>query len=458
MPETRRLLLATGTTTLLCASSPFSGKRSVALAAAASLFCLRAFERRARYSSDMSTAADRRAYAGPPLFSFGFRPFFLVACAWAAATVPIWVLAYLGYEPFGRALTRDWHVHEMLFGYLAGVMAGFLLTAVPNWTGRLPVMGAPLATLAGLWIAGRAAMLVSPLSFWAAAVDAAFLIVFAGVVWRDVVAGRNWRKLPVCALVTLLALANLGVHLRPLQPDLAAACERLALGVAAAMITLIGGRVTPSFTHNWLMQRRIAAMPAAVSRFDHAVLGITGLAAAAWIVAPDHVAAGAALALAGVGNLARLSRWRGERTFAEPLVWVLHAGYGWLGVALLVLGVSVLAPGVVPRSAGIHALTVGAIGLMTLGMMTRTTLGHTGRPLEAGGGTLAIYLLVSAAAALRIGAVFLPAYQPLLLGLSSVAWSVAFAGFILVYGPMLAGPRADRPTRTLAAISGHSPT
>ncbi len=406
----------------------------------------------------MTTVDDRRAYAGPHLFSFGFRPFFLVACAWAAATVPIWVLAYLGYEPFAGALTRDWHVHEMLFGYLAGVMAGFLLTAVANWTGRSPVMGAPLAGLVGLWIAGRLAMLVSPHSVWAAAVDEVFLAVFAGVVWREVIAGRKWRNLPVCIIVTLLALANLGVHLRPLHPDLAAGCERLALGVAAVLIAMIGGRVTPSFTGNWLMQRRIAAMPAAVSRFDQAVVGVTGFAAAAWIAAPDHVATGAALALAGAGNLVRLSRWRGGKTLAEPLVWILHAGYGWLGLAFLILSASVLAPGIVPRSAGIHALTVGAIGVMTLAMMTRVALGHTGRPHEAGVGTLAIYLLVNAAAALRVAAALLPTQQPLLLGLSSVAWSAAFAGFILIYGPMLAGPRADRPKRTVAAAQDRRPS
>ncbi|MFI4974982.1 MAG: NnrS family protein [Caulobacterales bacterium] len=392
----------------------------------------------------MTTAADRRAYAGPPVFSFGFRPFFLVACAWPAASVPIWVMAYLGYEPFAGALTRDWHVHEMLFGYLGGVMAGFLLTAVPNWTGRMPVMGAPLAGLAGLWVAGRAAMLISPNAAWAAAVDAAFLAVFALVIWREVVAGRNWRNLPVCILVTLLALANLGVHLRPLLPDLAAACERLALGVAAMMISLIGGRVTPSFTRNWLMQRRSAVMPAAGSRFDQLVLALTGLAAAAWIAAPDSRLTGAVLAAAGAANLARLARWRGARTLAEPLVWVLHAGYGWLGLSLATLGVSVLVPAVVPRSAGIHALTVGAIGVMTLAMMTRSTLGHTGRPREAGPYTLAIYLLVNAAAVLRIAASFLPGQQPLMLGLSSLAWSAAFGGFVLVYGPMLLGPRADQ--------------
>lgn len=216
----------------------------------------------------MTSAAARRAYAGPPLMSFGFRPFFLLACAWPTLIVPMWVLAYLGYPPFAGALTRDWHVHEMLFGYLAGVMAGFLLTAVPNWTGRRPILGVPLAVLVGLWVAGRVAMVAAPQAVWAAGVDAAFLVMFAAVIWREVLAGRNWRNLPVCGLISLLALANIGVHLRPLHPDLAAAAERLALGVAAMMIALIGGRVTPSFTRNWLAARKAAALPAAESPFD----------------------------------------------------------------------------------------------------------------------------------------------------------------------------------------------
>jgi uncharacterized protein involved in response to NO len=387
----------------------------------------------------MTTAAERRAYSGSALFSFGFRPFFLLACAWPALSVPVWVLAWLGYPPFAGVLTRDWHVHEMLFGYLAGVMAGFLLTAVPNWTGRLPVMGAPLMGLVGLWIAGRAAMALAPLSAWAAAVDAAFLLVFAAVVWREVLAGRNWRNLPVCGLVTLLALANIGVHLRPLSPDLAAGAERLALGVAGMMIALIGGRVTPSFTRNWLMQRKATQLPAQSSRFDQGVLGITGIALACWVVLPTQSLTGAALVVAGVANLLRLARWRGTRTLAEPLVWILHAGYGWLGLALPVMGGAALWPSLVPTSAGVHALTVGAIGVMTLAMMTRAILGHTGRPRRAGAGTLAIYLLANLAAGLRVAAAFLPAHQALLLGLSAGAWSLAFGGFVVVYGPMLVG-------------------
>jgi uncharacterized protein involved in response to NO len=394
----------------------------------------------------MTTAASRRAYTGPPLFSFGFRPFFLLACTWPALIVPMWVLAYLGYPPLAGALTRDWHVHEMLFGYLSGVMAGFLLTAVPNWTGRLPVLGAPLVLLVGIWVAGRVAMVVAPQTLWSAIIDSAFLIVFAGVIWREVLAGRNWKNLPVCALVSLLALANIGVHMRPLQPDLAAGAERLALGVAAMMIALIGGRVTPSFTRNWLVARKVAPLPAAASRLDLAVLVVTGVALAAWVVAPNSTIVGGGLIFAGAANLLRLSSWRGEKTLAEPLVWILHKGYGWLGLALALMGAAALWPSHVPYSAGIHALTVGAIGVMTLAMMTRAILGHTGRARTADKGTLAIYLFANLAAWLRIVAAFAPGQQAVLLGLSATAWSLAFGGFVILYGPMLIGPRADLPS------------
>lgn len=393
----------------------------------------------------MNTAARRRAYTGPPLFSIGLRPFFLVACAWPAATVPMWALAWLGAEPFASAMTRDWHVHEMLFGYLAAVMAGFLLTAVPNWTGRLPVIGWPLAALAGLWAAGRVAMAVAPQAPWAAVVDASFLVAFAAVIWREVLTARNWRNAPVGVLVSVLATANVCLHLRGTEPALAAGGERLALGAAAVLIALIGGRVTPSFTRNWLIKRGASALPAPVTRFDQTVVAATALSAAAWVLAPESRVAGLLLMLAGAANLARLARWRGASALAEPLVWILHAGYAWLGLGLGALGAAILFPAVIARSAGVHTLTVGAIGVMTLAMMTRATRGHTGRSLETGPYTLALYLLANLAAVARVAAALWLAQQPMLLALASLAWSGAFVLFLLVYGPMLVGPRATPP-------------
>lgn len=389
----------------------------------------------------MPSAAARRAYRGPALFSFGFRPFFLGAAVWAASAVPLWVWSYLG----GGAMVvdRDWHVHEMLFGYLAGVAAGFLLTAVPNWTGRLPVSGTPLAALYGLWVAGRIAMLLqSGFPVAAAVVDAAFLIAFAAVIWREVLTARNWRNLAVCTMVTLLALGNVAFHLRGAWSPAGPFGERAALAAMAMLIALIGGRITPSFTRNWMMQNRLTPEPAPSGRLDLYALALAIAGLAAWVAAPEHPASGVALILGGVGALVRLSRWRGLRTASEPLVWSLHAGYAWLGAALTLIGASVLDPALVPRTAGLHALTAGAAGTMTLAVMTRATLGHTGRARRADALTTAVYLAVGVAAACRTAAPFLGQAQPLALMIAAGFWTLAFVGFLTGYGPMLVRARS----------------
>jgi uncharacterized protein involved in response to NO len=383
----------------------------------------------------MATAAARRAYAGPALFSFGFRPFFLCGAIWAALVVPLWVWSFIAGEP--PEMTRGWHVHEMLFGYLAAVVAGFLTTAVPNWTGRMPVIGAPLAALFGLWVAGRLAMLFNGPA--AGFVDPLFLIAFAAVVCREVVAGRNWRNLPVCLLVSLFALANVAYHLRPDETGFGLGA-RLALAAAALLIALIGGRIVPSFTRNWLRAQGDAAQPAVPDRYDQATLGLTAAAVLGWAVLPDAKASGGILLLAGLANLARLARWRGWRTGGEALVWILHLGYAWLGLGLALLGASVLTLDI-PRTAGIHSLTAGAVGVMTLAVMSRATRGHTGRPLHADPWTTAIYLAINAAAVLRVSAPFTEGPQQFLLETSAILWTLAFGGFALVYGPMLTLPR-----------------
>jgi uncharacterized protein involved in response to NO len=390
------------------------------------------------------TAAMRRAYAGPALFSFGFRPFFLFGALWAALAAPLWAAVYLagGGELFG-APGLGWHVHEMLFGYLGAVVAGFLLTAVPNWTGRLPVIGGPLMALFGLWLAGRAAMLLQAwLGLWADVVDSLFLIALAAVLWREVIVGRNWRNVPVCALVTLLAGADIAFHVEAL-PGVAGAAVRLGLAAPAMLLAVIGGRIVPSFTGSWLGQRDIAVRPERFGPLDRAVLAATALGLAGWVAWPAALAVGVLVGLAGLGALARLARWRGRWALGEPLVWVLHAGYAWFGVALILLGAAIVAPAAVPASAAVHALTVGAFGVMTLAVMTRATLGHTGRPRTAGRATLLIYVAVNLAAALRVAAPFPVPSQSLLLGAGAAAWCAAFLGFLLVYGPMLVRPRID---------------
>ncbi len=379
-----------------------------------------------------------RAYQGPPIFSWGFRPFFLLSAIWAALAVPIWLAVFFHGGRVGGSDGLQWHIHEMLFGYVGGVVAGFLLTAVPNWTGRLPVTGGALIGLVALWVAGRASGFL-PSAVWPFAIvlDAAFLVVFAGVVWREVLAANNRRNLPVAAMVTALALANLLFHARGLWPDAVAISERAAVATLTLLIALIGGRIVPSFTHNWTMAKGLAARPTPFNRFDKAALAVTVVALLLWVADPWSPIAGAPLVIAGLLNLARLVRWRGWLAWRESMVWSLHAGYVWVPVGLLILGGAALAPGLIPFSAGVHALTAGAMGVMTLAVMTRASRGHTGRPRASDIGTTTIYSLAFLAAAFRVVAPFVPGVGSTLLMVSAVLWVLAFLGFALVYGPML---------------------
>ncbi|MEZ5669954.1 MAG: NnrS family protein [Alphaproteobacteria bacterium] len=391
-----------------------------------------------------SSAEAMRAYRGPALFERGFRPFFLGAGLFAALGLPLWLaMLSLGLALPTHLGARDWHVHEMVFGYGTAVIAGFLLTAIPNWTGRLPVAGPRLAALASLWLAGRVAMAVSA---WApvpaALVDAAFPAALAAVAWREVVAGRNRRNAVVCALVTLLALANAGFHVAVLAAVDRALAERAGLSAIVLLISLIGGRIVPSFTRNWLAARGAARLPAPFGAVDKAALAIVVAALAAWVAAPDSVVATAAMALAAVALALRLARWRGAATAAEPLVTILHVGYAWLPLWFALTALHGIAPAAIDASTALHALTAGAIGTMTLAVMTRATLGHSGRPLAAGGLTALVYLLVVGGAALRVLAPLLPLDHGDALALSGLVWSAGFAAFAIGYAPLFLKRRA----------------
>ena len=379
-----------------------------------------------------------RSYQGPPLFSWGFRPFFLLSAIWAAVAVPIWLAVFFHGGRIGGVDGLQWHIHEMLFGYVGGVVAGFLLTAVPNWTGRLPVTGGPLIGLVVLWLAGRVSgFLPGSMSAAAPLLDGAFLVVFAGVVWREVLAANNRRNLPVAAMVSVLAAANLLFHARGLWPDAVALSERAAIAALTSLIVLIGGRIVPSFTQNWTLARGIAARPAPFGRLDKATMAVTVTALLIWVLDPWSPLAGPPLILAGLLNLIRLARWRGWLAWRESMVWSLHAGYAWAPVGLFLLGGAALWPAAVPFSAGVHALTAGAMGVMTLAVMTRASRGHTGRPRAADAATTAIYGLVVTAAAARVAAPFLVDVTSILLMLSAGLWVLAFLGFAAAYGPML---------------------
>ncbi len=386
-----------------------------------------------------TTAQILRDYQGPALFSFGFRPFFLLATLWAAVAVPIWLMSFMGViGGEGQLFTAVWHRHEMLFGYGGAVIVGYLIVAGANWTGHFPVAGRPVVLLVLLWLAGRAAMLVAPLIGPAASViDSAFLLVFALALWREQLAAANWRSLAPCVILSLLALADVGFHLEGAFPELGAMAERLAIGGIAFLIALMGGRLVPSFTRNWMAQRRIQPEPPAYDRLDMLALVVTGAGVAGWVLAPERAATGVLLVASGLALLVRLWRWRGWVAVSEAMVFVLHCGYFWCAIGFVLLGVSVLAPGLVPRSGAVHALTVGAIGVMTLAVMTRTSRSHTGRERTADAPTTALYGLINLAAVLRVAASLVSAGYALLLTASAISWTVAFALFLLAYGPML---------------------
>jgi len=384
----------------------------------------------------------------PVVLSHGFRPFFLLAGVWAVAGLALWMGAYHGAFSLASAFPPTaWHRHEMLFGYVAAVIGGFLLTAVPNWTGRPVLSGPPLAGMALLWIAGRVAVAFSGAIGVVPAmlVDGAFLLVLAGWALRAVAAAGNKRNLPVAVVIALLALANLGDHAGLAGwPELGEAAYRLGFSLVVMLIALIGGRIVPAFTRNWLTSARGAetGLPAGFGRLDGAALALTAAALTGWVLEPQNAALGWLFLAAGLVQLARLTRWRGWRTGSEPLVTVLHLAYLWLPVGLLLLAWSLIEPGI-PRNAGLHALGAGAMGAMPLAVMTRASLGHTGRELTAGPGTVLVYLLIFAGAIARVAAYFAPEAHTALLGGSAALWMGGFLAFLAVYGPILLTPRRE---------------
>lgn len=400
----------------------------------------------------MSESKDKgRGWKGLALFSYGFRPFFLGGTIFAALAMMLWMGTLEGYATLPTRFDPiSWHAHEFLFGFLGAVIAGFLLTAVPNWTGRKPITGYPLVLLFSLWCAGRLGIAFSN-GFPATAValaDLAMPAMLIVVMGREIVEGRNWRSLPVLVLICLQMLGNALFHWETAHGEFAAQGYGFRLGLATAilLIGLIGGRIVPAFTRNWLVKRGGTHLPASpMGKFDILALTVLLVALAVWVGWPNSDAAGATLLAAGMLHMARLARWSGFRTFAEPLVWILHVGYGFLPLGAIVLGASLIWPDSFGRyfapAAAQHLWMAGAIGVMTLAVMTRATLGHTGRSLSAGGGTTVVYLCLVTAAVSRSLVDCLPVSATLLYSVSAAGWTMAFGGFAVLYGPALCGMR-----------------
>jgi uncharacterized protein involved in response to NO len=313
---------------------------------------------------------------------------------------------------------------------------------VPNWTGRLPIVGWRLGLLALFWLAGRVAVALStelPATL-VAAIDLAFPVVLAAAIGREIVAGQNWRNLIVLVMLAVMATGNAVFHWEAARGDYAAQGYglRLGLGAGIMMIAVIGGRIVPSFTRNWLVRRGPGRLPVPpMQHFDRLALLTLLAALLIWVALPFSPVTGVLLILAGLMHLVRLARWAGDRTWAEPLVTVLHVGYACLPLGALAIGAEIILPGVFGMAAAQHMWMGGALSLMTLAVMTRATLGHTGQDLAAGPGTVAIYAALLLAVLARLAAGAWPGDALTFHMIAGSAWIAAFAGFALVYGPLL---------------------
>lgn len=394
----------------------------------------------------MSDAINQQpSYQGPAFWSYGFRPFFLSAALFAGIAIPLWAILLSGIEDVTFLYpAREWHVHEMLFGFLPCVITGFLLTAIPNWTDRPPMRGLPLMLLWALWLAGRLAIAASlwlP-PFVLAIVDTTFFVVVACIVWREILAAQAWDRSPIGVLVSLYASANIlfhGLFLNGVSTDLA---ERMALTLIMVLLAMIGGKVTPGFTEDVLAQEGVSKQPAPFSRFDGLSILCVGVAGLLWMLNLNPMVTGVVFVGAGILHLIRLSRWYGWLTWREPLVLILHVGYGWLAMSFMILGGGMLGIGL-PLEDAIHAFTTGAVGVMTLAVMTRASLGHTGRVKHAGPLTLSIYSLVIFGSLLRVFGPSLDLLGNGSLALAAGCWSGAYLLFAFGYGHILLGPSVE---------------
>ena len=382
-----------------------------------------------------------------PVLRYGFRPFFLGAGLAAALLIPWWAASYA----FSLALMTGWpptlwHGHEMLFGFIGAAIGGFLLTAVPGWTGARGFAGWPLAWLAGLWLLGRIAVATSAL--WpfpaVAAIDLAFLPALAALVLPPLARERN-RNTPLLAVLSALWLSDVAFYWGLAHGNFGQSLRALMVGidVVLVLVTVIGGRIVPAFTASALRQRGNPATVRVSSTLTALAVGATVAVALGDLFVPDGTIAGAIAALAALVQALRLAQWQTLRTLRQPIVWVLHLAYVWLPIGLALKAIALLT-GAAPAAFWLHALTIGAAASMILAVMTRASLGHTGRPLVVDPLIALAYVLLTAAALVRVfGLAVLPlAYREVIL-LAALLWTAAFALFVGIYAPILLAPRVD---------------
>ncbi|WP_159952303.1 NnrS family protein [Rhizobium sp. 18065] len=380
------------------------------------------------------------------LLSGGFRLFFPASALVAALTVAVWVPWFLGFMHMPTHLPPvAWHQHELLFGFIPAVVAGFLLTAVPNWTGRPGVSGLPLLLLFTLWLVGRITISISQLTgpLVPTALTLAFLPVLAVIILRELVAAANRRNYKIVAVLVVLSAAQVLFHLEIYRYGRVETADRLALSATILLITIVAGRIVPAFTGNWLKATNPGPLPAPFSRYDLGVLVLTGVALTAWIAAsfsPETLAlpASVLMLITGLSHIVRQARWCPQRTFREPLVTILHLAYFFVPLGFFLASAPTLLDNTGLRSAGVHAWTTGAVGIMTLAVMTRATRGHTGQALHAPWTTTwLIYAPIVLSALARIAAALAPAQTMTLLPIAGLAWIMGFVGYVVFYGPLI---------------------
>lgn len=384
------------------------------------------------------------ATTGPALLSYGFRPFFLLAALYAFVAMATWIGALsMGWSIGGETGMLAWHAHEMLFGYASAVLAGFMLTAIPNWTGRLPVSGRPLLALVLLWLAGRLVMAFPDIlgQTLSLLVDASFLPLLALIAGIEIASGRNWRNLKILAGLAALSLANVWFAVMMALTGSASDASRPAVSAYIMLIALVGGRIIPSFTRNWLVKRGSGSvsLPAPFDRFDIAAMSVLLFALITWVAEPTGIVTAGLAITAGSLNAVRLWRWRGWQTLEEPLLLALHLAYGFIPLGLF--GIALAAMDWIAAPSALHILVVGAIGNMTFTVMARASLGHTGRPMTASPGLSIALLSLLLSAIVRPLAEIFPSHYHLLLEISGGSWLLAFGLFVAVFAPILLRPR-----------------
>lgn len=373
------------------------------------------------------------------LWALGFRPFYLLAAVFAAVSIPLWLAGYYGKMPSLANVTLNWHMHEMVFGFAIAVIIGFVFTAARNWTGLWTPRRGYLALLVGVWLAGRIAMLYAP-GVIAAVVDLAFLPLAAWPIYRVLQRSGNQRNMFLVGLLGLLTIVNILFHLAALGWITLSTILIIqsAILIVVMIESVIGGRVIPGFTAATVRGTKTIVNP----NRDRITIAFTALASLAWIFTfPPRLIAALAIA-AACSQLLRLGGWKPQVTLRHPLLWILHLSYAWIPLGFILIALAALQ--VVPPNAAFHVLVIGSMAGLMIGMMTRTTLGHTGRQLKAGGKEVVMYVLIQVAVVARFcAALNITGWRDGELVIAAASWSAAFVFFLIIYGPYLFRPRLD---------------